>query len=802
MKDPLKEKVRPRRRPSSSGRLGKSTDRNPPAHEAQERKLSQRMPRGWQAGFRKAFDQAAIGMALVGLDGRWLRVNPALCKIVGYSEQELLVTDFQTITHPEDLDGDLNYVQQMLNQKIRSYQMEKRYLHKAGQVVWVLLSVSLVCGSDNKGLFFFSQIQHITEGKRAEEALRESEKRVRAILDNSPNLIFLKDVEGRYLVVNREFERALSVSQEQIEGRRDDEVFPPMQASAFRANDLQVINGGVKMEFEEIALQEDGPHTSIVQKFPLFDAGAKIYAIGGIVTDITGRKRVEEALRRSEARYRELLENTPYGVYHATWDGRFIDVNPALVSMLGYPSKEELMAVNLATGVYHSPDDRTQLIELSRETGRIRGAEIEWKRKDGKPIAVRINGRFLYDESGDLVGTEGIIENLTEWRELEKQFRQAQKMEAVGRLAGGIAHDFNNLLTVIKGNGDILLGLVEQGGLQRRSVEQLRKAADRAASLTRQLLAFSRMQVLQPKVLDLNAVIEDLGKMLPRLISEDIELVFAPGKALGLVKADPGQIEQVILNLAVNARDAMPNGGKLVIETRNFTMGDEYSRRHPPASPGEYVMLAVNDTGHGMDLETQSHIFEPFFTTKEQGKGTGLGLATVYGIVKQSGGFIWVYSEPGLGTAFKIYLPRVDKPVELAEPTKNTDGAVHGTETILLAEDEDDLRELVGEFLRKNGYTVLETRNGFEALHVAEHHDGPIHLLMTDVVMPKMGGWKLAERLITVRPALKVVYLSGYSEYSAAPDDSSKWRASFVQKPFAMDALARKIREVLSPDWR
>ena len=232
--------------PSSSGRLGKSTDRNPPAHEAQERKLSQRMPRGWQAGSRKAFDQAAIGMALVGLDGRWLRVNPALCKIVGYSEQELLVTDFQTITHPEDLDGDLNYVQQMLNQKIRSYQMEKRYLHKAGQVVWVLLSVSLVCGSDNKGLFFFSQIQHISEGKRAEEALRESEKRVRAILDNSPNLIFLKDVEGRYLVVNREFERALSVSQEQIEGRRDDEVFPPMQAAAFRANDLQVIQNGIR----------------------------------------------------------------------------------------------------------------------------------------------------------------------------------------------------------------------------------------------------------------------------------------------------------------------------------------------------------------------------------------------------------------------------------------------------------------------------------------------------------------------------------------------------------------------------
>src|SRR5436190_4990543 len=332
--EPLKEKVRPRRRPSSNGTRGKSTNLNPPGHKAKKRKLSQGMPRGWEAGFQNAFDQAAIGMALLGLDGRWLRVNPALCKVLGYSEQELLATDFQTVTHPEDLDADLSYVRQMLSQKIRSYQMEKRYLNKAGQVVWVLLSVSLVRGSDNKGLFFFSQIQHISERKRAEEALRESEKRVRAILDNSPNLIFLKDVKGRYLIVNREFERALSVSQEQIKGRTDDEIFPPTQAAAFRANDLQVINGGVKMEFEEIALQEDGPHTSIVQKFPLFDAGAKIYAIGGIVTDITGRKRVEEALRRSEVRYRELLENTTYGVYHAARDGRFVDVNPALVSML------------------------------------------------------------------------------------------------------------------------------------------------------------------------------------------------------------------------------------------------------------------------------------------------------------------------------------------------------------------------------------------------------------------------------------------------------------------------------------
>ena len=630
-------------------------------------------PQSWEAGFRRGFDQASIGMALVGLDGGWLRVNSALCEIVGYSEPELLATNFQQITHPEDLSADLAYVDKMLRGEIRSYEMEKRYLHKQGHAVWVWLGVSLIHASDGKPVFFFSQVKNISERKQAEAALRASDERFHAFLENSPNLIFIKDTEGRYLLVNKRFEKALGVSGEQLRGKKDEEVFPAEQAAAFRANDLRVLRMSAPMEFEEVARQKDGPHTSIVHKFPLFDAEGKVCAIAGIATDITERNQMELLLR------------------------------------------------------------------------------------------------------------------------------QKHKMEAIGQLSGGLAHDFNNLLTVIQGNNDILSSFHEQGEAHRRSTEQIGKATDRATSLTRQLLAFSRMQVLQPKVMDANAVVQELSKMLPRLITEKVEFTFIPGADLGRVKADPGQIEQILLNLAVNARDAMPLGGRLVVETMNFIMDEEYVRWHPLAKPGPYVLLTVSDTGQGMDAETQSHIFEPFFTTKEQGKGTGMGLATVYGIVKQSGGFIWVYSEPGHGSTFKIYLPRVDEPVETTQPGGKdiATAAMRGAETLLVVEDEEDVRELVANFVRRCGYTVLEAMDGVEGLRVAEQHAGPIHLLLTDLVMPKMGGQELARQLARHRPGLKVLYLSGYSEYAADREGNTDWRGAYLQKPFAMDTLAQKIREVL-----
>jgi len=374
-------------------------------------------------------------------------------------------------------------------------------------------------------------------------------------------------------------------------------------------------------------------------------------------------------------------------------------------------------------------------------------------------------------------------------------------MEAVGRLAGGVAHDFNNLLMVIKGHTELLLenqSLVSQAV---RKIEQIDRAADRATSLTRQLLAFSRMQVLQPRVMNLNTVVEEMGRLLPRLIGEDIELLICPASDLGSIRADASQMEQVLMNLAVNARDAMPSGGRLRIETSNADLDDSYTVSHPIVRSGRYILLAVTDTGTGMDAETQAHIFEPFFTTKEKGKGTGLGLATVYGVVKQSGGFIWVYSELGKGTTFKIYLPRVDQPAEAGAP-KVVAEAPRGTETILLAEDENDVREVAREFLESGGYTVIEAGNGAKALQLAGTHQGKIDLLITDMVMPGMTGPELAGRLQKDNTHLGVIYMSGYSEQAAVEAVRSQDFTRLLTKPFSRAALLRMVREVLSTSAR
>ena len=384
-------------------------------------------------------------------------------------------------------------------------------------------------------------------------------------------------------------------------------------------------------------------------------------------------------------------------------------------------------------------------------------------------------------------------------RQSEEQLRQSQKMEAIGRLAGGIAHDFNNLLMIIMGYSELLLNELDQAHHMREKVEETQKAAQRAVSLVRQLLAFSRKQVLDPQVVDLNAVVGNLEKMLRRLIGEDIELITRMDPSLGRVKADPGQLEQVIMNLAVNARDAMPQGGKLTIETGNVEAAEAAARQLAPTQPGPYVQLVVRDTGCGMDAATQAYIFEPFFTTKEEGKGTGLGLSTVYGIVKQSSGGIQVQSALGRGTAFTIYLPRIDEATTAAEPRKEPDRPPYGMETVLLVEDEQGVRTLVRDGLRQYGYTVLEARHGVEAFLISNQHQGPIHLLVTDVVMPGMTGREVAHQLMPLHPGMKVLYISGYIDDAGLRSGTDQARTGFLQKPFTPEALARKVRDML--DW-
>src|ERR1700758_2258485 len=471
----------------------------------------------------------------------------------------------------------------------------------------------------------------------------------------------------------------------------------------------------------------------------------------------------QESLRRSEANFRSLVTNAPYGICSFDSTGKILDANPAFLDLLGLTSLNDLLGQHIYS-LYSDTDQWFDLADYLRSAAPFKGLTAEWKRKGGSTV-VRISGRSVSNGRKEGKVFELFAEDVTERRALEQQLRQSQKMEAVGRLAGGIAHDFNNLLMVISGYSEFLLERLGPEAQLRGPAREIASAAERATSLTRQLLAFSRKQMLAPKVLDLNSIVTENLNMLNRVIGEDIELVMIPGSELGAVKADPGQIEQVIMNLAVNARDAMPRGGKLTIETANVVLDESYARLHAPLEPGEYVMLAISDTGAGMDTETQTHIFEPFFTTKGP-KGTGLGLSTVYGIIKQSEGFIWVYSEPGKGSTFKIYLPRVSAAGAALAPQPAIAPAKSGKayETILLVEDESKLRRLARLALAGEGYTVLEAADGAAAIRVANTYPGPIHLLLTDVIMPVMNGRELAQRISVLRPETRVLYMSGYTE--------------------------------------
>jgi PAS domain S-box-containing protein len=507
-------------------------------------------------------------------------------------------------------------------------------------------------------------------------------------------------------------------------------------------------------------------------------------------------KRNEQALRRSEARYRSLVQSSVYGIYRSSLEGRFLDVNPALITMLGYASAEEVLMLDPEKDVFEQPEEQRRLIEEFRCAGRMDGFEVKWKRKDGRAITVRISGRAVSsaDEPADVL--EAIAEDVTERRVLEDQFRQAQKMEAVGRLAGGVAHDFNNLLMVISGYTEVMLADLDTDHPLHEKARAIQQAADRATTLTRQLLAFSRKQLLELKVVDVNSIVEDMERLLRPLIGETVELTTRLAPEAGHTRADAGQLEQVLMNLVVNAKDAMPAGGKLVIQTQSVEVDELHHRGQTFIRPGSYVSLSVSDSGMGMDKETQSRIFEPFFTTKEKGKGTGLGLSTVYGIVKQTGGYVMVQSEKGHGTTFNIYLPRVEGAVDINTPPAPR-AAEGGSETVLLVEDEESVRQLVRETLQLRGYFVVEAENGEAGVAAAAKHEGKIDLVITDVVMPGMGGRELVKQLATTRPETRVLYLSGYTEDAIVNEGTIDSGTAFLQKPFTLQNLSRKVREVL-----
>ena len=504
------------------------------------------------------------------------------------------------------------------------------------------------------------------------------------------------------------------------------------------------------------------------------------------------RKRAEERLHL----FGRILESSTEAIAILTPEGHFNEQNAAHRALTEY-SIEELRG--------HTPDLLVGEAGFQEHwqavlAGSIKAQETRIRTKSGREKEVELSVFSITGDAGQVLCFVAIVRDISERRRLQVQLQQAAKMEAVGRLAGGVAHDFNNLLNVIIGYSELMLERRDSGDFLERGAREIHKAADRAAGLTRQLLAFSRQQVLEPKVLDLHEIIAEMKDLLLRMLGEDVGLVVMPAEDLGRVRADPGQIGQVLMNLAANSRDAMPQGGRFIVETANVVIDETFSAQHADMPPGSYVVLSVSDTGSGMSSETRSHIFEPFFTTKEKGKGTGLGLATVYGIVKQSGGYIWVYSEPDLGATFKLYLPRLDAQPERLPPPAAPAANCQGSETLLVVEDEDGVRLLVRDYLRMKGYTVLEAGHGEEALRIAGEHSGEISLMITDVIMPGMNGRQLAERMAILRPAMKVLYMSGYAETAVYRKGVLEPGAPFLQKPFGPPDLGRKVRDVLGPE--
>jgi len=688
----------------------------------------------------------------------------------------------------------------------RDQEFEYRMVAADGRTLWFRDIVRVVRGEDGEPRRLRGVMVNITERRRAEEALRESEERQRALLRSLPQRVFFKDCESVFVSANAQFLEDLGTGLD-VAGKNDYDLFPPELADKYRADDRRVMATRQAETLEEVHLVNGQERIVEVVKAPVVSDRGEVAGVLGLYTDITERRRAQEAVQY-------VLGHVDCLLWHAAvedHDGELVWTT----QIFDEAAAQRFLPLEVSPGkdAYlhawrHSKLPEETPLQAACSTSAIREGRSSYHQEFrcvGKDGHVRWLSEYAHIEQ---VGPgrwrlAGVCTDVTDRRRAEEalrrseeQLRQSQKMEAVGRLAGGVAHDFNNMLAVINGYSELLLTDRSPDDPTTSGLREILKAGERAAHLTRQLLAFSRKQIVTPQVMDLGEVVGGMQEMLRRLIGEDIQIVTSTAPGLGRVKADPSQMEQVILNLAVNARDAMPEGGKLTIETRNVELDGQYALGQTHAPPGSYVVLAVSDTGMGMDSGTLARVFEPFFTTKPQGQGTGLGLAMVYGIVQQSGGHVWVYSEPGHGTTFKIYLPRIpgDKS---AVGAREEPAARPGAETVLLVEDEEMVRRLVRSVLELKGYTVLEASGGEEALKIAREHDGLIELLVTDVVMPGMSGRQVAERLRPLRPETRVLFMSGYTDDVVVRHGILDQEAAFIEKPFTPVGFAQKVREVL-----
>jgi two-component system cell cycle sensor histidine kinase/response regulator CckA len=733
---------------------------------------------------------APIGIYRSTRQGRLLEVNNAFVRLLGYeTAAQVLELDIEKQIYFDSADRERLIAE--MESRDGPADSEVRLRRRGGSPTWVRLHSRAIRGTSGRIECIDGFVHDIQRSKTAEEALRQSEERFSLAFHASPVATSISEVpSGRFLDINEEFLRVLGFQRDEVVGHSSLDLgiwVNPIDRG--QATETLQAGRGLKQR-ETLVRTKSGEIRTVIGSMVMVEMG-RVPCMLSTFNDITEHKRAQDGLSASEERYRLLFENNPQPMWVFDDETQaFLAVNEAACRHYGY-SRAEFLSMTIRD--IRPADELPRLIRhLSETRENLQANTWRHRRKDGTVIDAEVTAYSLVFDGRPAKLVLAI--DVTERRRLEQQLRQAQKMEAIGRLAGGVAHDFNNVLTAILGYADLLGSGI---GEADESIAEIKKAGERAASLTRQLLAFSRQQVLEPKVLDVNALVENVEKMLRRLIGEDVKLVTALEPSVWNARADAGQLEQVIMNLAVNARDAMPKGGTLTIETKNAELDDVVAQDLVTMRAGRYVMLAVTDTGVGMNAETKSHIFEPFFTTKGIGKGTGLGLATVYGIVKQSDGYVWVYSEPGLGTSFKIYLPRVDEALDDTASRRPMERPARGSETVLLVEDEDAVRTLTRKLLKSLGYTVLEVSDGSAALEIAQEHAGPIHLLLTDVVMPDLGGAELAARMAALRPETKVLFMSGYTDDAIIRHGLIHEGGRLLQKPFTAENLARKLREVL-----
>jgi len=767
------------------------------------RQQAERALRESERRYRLLMEHASDGILISDPDGNLITVNSRLCEMLDYERDELLRMHVKDLVTPEDLRTRPVTFHDEVEGK--SVIRERWFRRKDGSVIPVEVSARALEDGTIQGI-----VRDITERKRAEDALRRSEERFRTVARATNDTVWDWDLLTSQIWWNEGMQLMFRYAREEIgtESAWWAERLHPDDKDRVMTGMREALESGEQFWWDEYRFRRgDATYAYIFDRGYIVrdQQGSAIRMIGAMM-DITERQQSEEALRASEEQYRALFDTNPLPLWvQDPQDLRFLAVNRAAVQHYGY-SQEQFLEMTLRD--LSPPEALADVDELQvrlhpgPEMARLGGlgtwTHLRW---DGSRIEVELNATRLMFRGRPAIML--LANDITErrraeeaLRQSEEQLRQWQKIEAVGRLAGGIAHDFNNLINVISGYGQMLQRRLNGDESSRRNLDEILKASERATALTRQLLAFSRKQERQPRLVDLSRIVAGMGDMLRRLIGEDVELMLLCPSQLGFVKADPGQVEQIVMNLAVNARDAMPGGGELEIETADVDIGEAYARSRVEVHPGPHVMLAVRDSGCGMDAAVQAHLFEPFFTTKPPGKGTGLGLATVYGIVKQSGGHIAVESHVGRGTTFRIYLPRAQQAVVAPEAQVPSSTSAAGSgERILLVEDEDVVRAFVCESLRNLGYNVVEARGGPEALLFTSRHAEPIDLLITDVIMPKMNGPELASRLAETRPGVRVLYMSGYEDQLSRHPIASG--GAFLQKPFTADQLAAKIRELL-----